>query len=99
MRRFDGNTYDAKIGRDQKVRDSTAEKLARLPSMTCRNCRYLTSLFFVKDFKKTDDGGVNYKYNYVWKINCLSQGKFEEIVEGTAHFCKVPGCSLWRPPT
>lgn len=53
-------------------------------------------MFSFKDFKKTDDGGRNYKYMYIWKITCKSEGKFEDRVEGTASFCKVPTCSLWR---
>ena len=63
---------------------------------TCRNCVYLKKLKKEPQWKKTDDGGVNWKYNYKWTIECEKEGKFTEIIEGTARFCEVPKCSLWR---
>ena len=79
------------------MKKSLKDKLARLPSMTRRNCKHMISIFSVTDFKKTDDGGRNYKYNYHWSINCKKEGKFTETVEGQAQGCKVPSCSGWKP--
>ena len=63
--------------------------------MCCRTCFHCTKISMREDFKKTDDGGVNWKYNYIWTINCKKNGRFIDIVEGTANMCKVPTCSLW----
>ena len=46
-------------------------------------------------FEKTDDGGVNWKYNYAWEVDCEREGTVREIIEGTANMCRVPTCSLW----
>ena len=66
-------------------------------SANCRNCIFLKKLSGKKDFKKTDDGGVNYKYNYIWSVKCEKEGEFTVVIEGTANMGEVPSCSLWKP--
>lgn len=64
---------------------------------SCSTCRYLRGILKYKlEKKRTDNGGINFKYIYVWKINCMREGRFEDRIEGTKGRAVLPTCSLWR---
>ena len=66
--------------------------------MTCSNCRFQKGRMTVKHEKKRiDDGGINFKYIYTWKIYCTREDNtIETVLEGTKHRASIPTCSLWE---
>ena len=63
---------------------------------SCSTCRYKINLSYKLEKKRTDDGGINFKYIYIWKINCKKEGKIVDRIEGTKHRAQIPKCSLWK---
>ncbi len=63
---------------------------------SCSTCRYKKKLSYKLEKKRTDDGGINFQYIYIWKIDCEKEGKIVDRIEGTKHRAQIPKCSLWK---
>ena len=67
-------------------------------NMNCHNCKFCKSIEYEgKKKRKEDDGGIHYKYWYLWKIDCERYDESIDVKEeGLKRKAYVPYCSLWE---
>jgi len=63
---------------------------------SCSTCRHKISMKYRLIKEKSDNGGIHYRYDYEWEVNCKKEGIVKEMKEGTKHRIPLPSCSLWE---
>ena len=63
---------------------------------SCSTCRYMKKMSVKLRKEKTDNGGIHFKYNYEWTVDCKLEGVMVDTIEGTAHRTPLPKCSRWK---